>query len=108
MVACFIGHRTITVTDELSERIRATVLDLVDNQGVNTFLFGSRSQFDELCLKIVTEIIKTTSSAGRLLMQPCCIFRAKPKGLDEDPPAALVFTPPLKWLTSCVILPALP
>lgn len=56
MVACFIGHRTITVTDELCERIRTTVLDLIDNQGVDTFLFGSRSQFDELCLKIVTEI----------------------------------------------------
>ena len=56
MVACFIGHRTITVTDELCERIRTTVLDLIDNQAVDTFLFGSRSQFDELCLKIVTEI----------------------------------------------------
>lgn len=56
MVACFIGHRTITVTNELCERIRTTVLDLIDNQGVDTFLFGSRSQFDELCLKIVTEI----------------------------------------------------
>ena len=56
MVACFIGHRTITVTDELCERIRTTVLDLIDNQYVDTFLFGSRSQFDELCLKIVTEI----------------------------------------------------
>ena len=56
MVACFIGHRTITVTNELCERIRTTVLDLIDNQGVDTFLFGSRSQFDDLCLKIVTEI----------------------------------------------------
>ena len=56
MVACFIGHRTITITDELYERIRTTVLDLIDNQDVDTFLFGSRSQFDELCLKIVTEI----------------------------------------------------
>ena len=56
MVACFIGHRTIPVTNELCERIRTTVLDLIDNQGVDTFLFGSRSQFDELCLKIVTEI----------------------------------------------------
>lgn len=56
MVACFIGHRKITVTNELCERIKSTVLDLIDNQGVDTFLFGSRSQFDELCLKIVTEI----------------------------------------------------
>ena len=36
--------------------LRKNQLDLIDNQGVDTFLFGSRSQFDELCLKIVTKI----------------------------------------------------
>lgn len=69
MVACFIGHRTITVTDELSERIRATVLDLIDNQGVDTFLFGSRSQFDELCLKIVTEIKEIRPNIRRIYVR---------------------------------------
>lgn len=69
MVACFIGHRTITVTNELCERIRTTVLDLIDNQGVDTFLFGSRSQFDELCLKIVTEIKETRPHIRRIYVR---------------------------------------
>ena len=69
MVACFIGHRTITVTNELCERIKSTVLDLIDNQGVDTFLFGSRSQFDELCLKIVTEIKETRPHIRRIYVR---------------------------------------
>lgn len=69
MVACFIGHRTITVTNELCERIRTTVLDLIDNQDVDTFLFGSRSQFDELCLKIVTEIKEIRPNIRRIYVR---------------------------------------
>ena len=69
MVACFIGHRTITVTDKLCERIKSTVLDLIDNQGVDTFLFGSRSQFDELCLKIVTEIKEIRPNIRRVYVR---------------------------------------
>lgn len=70
MVACFIGHRTITVTDELCERIRTTVLDLIDNQDVDTLLFGSRSQFDELCLNIVTEIKEIRPHIRRFMFAP--------------------------------------
>lgn len=69
MVACFIGHRTITVTNELCERIRTTVLALIDNQGADTFLFGSRSQFDELCLKIVTEIKEIRPNIRRIYVR---------------------------------------
>ena len=70
MVACFIGHRTIPVTNELCERIRNTVLDLIDNQGVDTFLFGSRSQFDELCLKIVTKIKESALISDGFMFAP--------------------------------------
>lgn len=57
------------MTNELCERIRTTVLDLIDNQGVDTFLFGSRSQFDELCLKIVTEIKKIRPNIRRIYVR---------------------------------------
>ncbi|MBE7049020.1 MAG: DUF1273 family protein [Ruminococcaceae bacterium] len=52
---CFIGHRKINETDELKEKIYNTVEDLIVNKGVTSFLFGSRSDFDSLCKKIVTE-----------------------------------------------------
>ncbi len=55
---CFIGHRNVLATDELCDAIKRTVLELIVDKGVQIFLFGSASNFDELSLKIVTEIKK--------------------------------------------------
>lgn len=56
MIATFIGHRTIQNNDILSEKLKTTILELIDDKKVDTFLFGSRSAFDDLCLETVTEI----------------------------------------------------
>lgn len=57
MKACsFFGHRNTPQTDELKSKIRETVERLIVEQGVDTFLFGSRSKFDELCHIVVTEL----------------------------------------------------
>ena len=53
---CFIGHRKIDGTDELKAELYAVIENLITNENVNTFLFGSRSQFDDLCHSIVTEL----------------------------------------------------
>lgn len=53
---CFIGHRKMNITDELSEKISRTVEDLIRNKGVTTFLFGSKSEFNWLCKQIVTDL----------------------------------------------------
>ena len=53
---CFFGHRKIDVTDELVSRLKETVEDLITEKKVDTFLFGSKSEFDELCLEVVTEL----------------------------------------------------
>lgn len=50
---CFIGHRKIDWTDELEEKVKQIVEDLIVNQNVQTFLFGSRSEFDALCNYVV-------------------------------------------------------
>lgn len=55
MKVAFIGHRKIDITEELKERVEETVTALID-EGADTFLFGSRSQFDDLCYEVVTEI----------------------------------------------------
>lgn len=52
----FFGHRKITVTDELKIRLRRIIERLITENNVDTFLFGSRSQFDELCHKTVTQL----------------------------------------------------
>lgn len=51
---CFFGHRKIEETPQLRETLISTIEDLIKNKGVNTFIFGSKSEFDRLCLKVVT------------------------------------------------------
>ena len=53
---CFFGHRTINETEELKTKLCEAVEDLITNKNVDTFLFGSKSRFDELCLEVVTKI----------------------------------------------------
>lgn len=52
---CFIGHRTIEHTDELHGKIEKAVERLIES-GAAIFLFGSKSQFNDLVLKIVTSL----------------------------------------------------
>ena len=57
-ICCFIGHREINMTDELKEKLRVGIERLITEESVDTFLFGSKSQFDDLCYDIVTETKK--------------------------------------------------
>ena len=52
----FFGHRDTPQTEELKQKVRETVERLIVEEGVDTFLFGSRSKFDELCHIVVTEL----------------------------------------------------
>ncbi len=54
--ACFFGHRTINETEELKSKLKREIEKLIVYKNVDTFLFGSRSQFDSLCLELVTDI----------------------------------------------------
>ncbi len=53
---CFLGHRTINETEELKTRLTEIIENLITNEKVDTFLFGSKSRFNSLCLEIVTEL----------------------------------------------------
>lgn len=55
-VCLFFGHRKIEKTEELRERVRVEIVNLIENHGVKIFLFGSKSDFDELCHSVVTEL----------------------------------------------------
>ena len=54
--ACFIGHRNVPDTQELRERIQKTVEELIRNENVTFFLFGSKSEFDSICHKVVSAL----------------------------------------------------
>lgn len=53
---CFIGHRSIDETEALRIRLSETIEDLIVNEKVETFLFGSKSRFNSLCLETVTKL----------------------------------------------------
>ena len=53
---CFIGHKTIDKTEELKLKLVEIIEKLIVEKQVNTFLFGSKSQFNDLCLELVTEM----------------------------------------------------
>lgn len=53
---CFIGNRTINETEELKNELTELTERLITEKGVDTFLFGSKSRFDSLCLELVTAL----------------------------------------------------
>ena len=53
---CFIGHRKIEETSELRGELYEIIERLIKNERVDTFLFGSKSRFNDLCHELVTEI----------------------------------------------------
>ena len=53
---CFFGNRNTPVTPDLKSIILQTVEMLITVEKVDTFLFGSKSSFNSLCLEAVTEL----------------------------------------------------
>ena len=53
---CFFGHRTINETEQLKAKLIEIIEKLIINEKIDTFLFGSKSRFNSLCLEVVTKI----------------------------------------------------
>ena len=53
---CFFGQRTINETEKLKSKLIEIIENLIVDEKVDTFLFGSKSRFNSLCLELVTEI----------------------------------------------------
>lgn len=53
---CFLGHRRIFETEKLKTKLCETIEGLITKEKVDTFLFGSKSQFDALCHEVVSQI----------------------------------------------------
>lgn len=53
---CVFGHRTITETEELNTRLYDVIEEMILKENVDTFLFGSKSDFNDFCLDLVTKI----------------------------------------------------
>ena len=53
---CFFGHRTIDETEQLKMRLRDCIEKMITELNIDTFLFGSKSRFNDLCLETVTAL----------------------------------------------------
>ena len=67
-VCSIIGHREIAITQKLEEKIRLEVYNLIKS-GVDVFLFGSKSQFNELCYGIVTDLQRFFPNVKRIFVR---------------------------------------
>ncbi len=66
---CFIGHRTLNITPELRKRLSYIIEDLILEMQIDTFLFGSKSQFIELCYEIVSELKNKYPQINRIYIR---------------------------------------
>lgn len=56
MKVAIIGHRNIEESQALNDRLMKTITDLIVKEGADTFLFGSKGQFNGLCYDAVSEL----------------------------------------------------
>ncbi len=75
---CFIGHRKITVTDQLKKRLYEIIEKLIVCENVHNFLFGSKSQFNDLCHEVVSNMKKRYPYIKRIYV------RAEYQDINDD------------------------
>lgn len=81
---CFFGHRKINDTEDLRRKISEKVETLIVDENIDTFLFGSKSQFNSLCHELVTKIKEKYPHIKRVFV------RAEYPFIDENYTAYLL------------------
>lgn len=75
---CFFGHRSTQETRELKLALNEIIEKLIVEKGVDTFLFGSKSRFNSVCLEVVTELKERYPHIKRIYV------RAEYPHINED------------------------
>lgn len=75
---CFFGHRKIEETSELRNKVYIVIEELIKDYEVYTFFFGSKSEFDDICFNIVSELKEKYSHIQRIYV------RSAFADIDED------------------------
>ena len=66
---CFFGHRKIDESPELVEKLTKAIENLITDKNVYIFYFGSKSEFDSLCLKVITDLKEIYSHIKRVYVR---------------------------------------
>lgn len=56
MKVAFIGHRNIEDVDVVKRKVKSVAESLIVGKNADVFLFGSKSDFDDLCHEAVSEL----------------------------------------------------
>lgn len=72
MVVSFIGHRDIEDRGGVYKKIRAVMHELIVYRAAEVFLFGSRSDFDSLCVKAAKELKSEFPQIKRIYIRAEC------------------------------------
>ena len=66
---CFFGHRDINETENLKSKLIENIELLIKEHQVDTFLFGSKSRFNSMCLETVTKIKENNPHIRRIYVR---------------------------------------
>ena len=66
---CFMGNRTINETKELKSKLNEIIEKLITENYVDTFIFGSKSRFNDICLEEVTKIKEKSPHIKRVYVR---------------------------------------
>ena len=69
MIVTFIGHSKLQFDNGFRIQQNTLLLSLIDKRKADTFLLGSRSDFNDLCLEVVTEIQKERPGIKRVYVR---------------------------------------
>ena len=68
-ICCFFGHRKIDISDKIESKVYNIVKQLIVEEDINTFLFGSKSEFNDLCYLITTKLKTEHSYIKRIYVR---------------------------------------
>ena len=66
---CFFGHRNVSETESLKIKVYEIMENLILHNKVDTFLMGSKSDFDLLCRKVVSELKEKYTHIKRIYVR---------------------------------------
>ncbi len=82
---CFIGHRFIQ-NKKINQPLRTLILDLIENIKVTEFYFGTKSEFNDLCYDLVSELKQEFKDIKRICItcKSECVVLANDKDRMQE------------------------
>ena len=66
---CIFGHRSICESESLHSQLLNTLERLITEENVQEFLFGSKSDFDRLCLALLSQLKERYPQVKRIYVR---------------------------------------